>query len=61
MNDRFKFLKRYSATARAWCVNMSVASFAVGAYDGNVSGLILGALTIGIAIAIDYVITREKS
>lgn len=40
---------------------MSVASFAVGAYDGNVSGLILGALTIGIAIAIDYVITREKS
>lgn len=42
MNDRFRFLKRYSATARAWCVNMSVASFAVGVYDGTVSGLILG-------------------
>ncbi len=61
MDDRITLLKRYSATLKSWCVNMSVASFAVGAYDGNVSGLILGALTIGIAIAIDYVITREKS
>ena len=40
---------------------MSVASFAVGAYDGNLAGLFLGVLTIAIAIAIDYVITKDQS
>ena len=54
MNDRFKFLKRYSATARAWCVNMSVASFAVGVYDGTASGLILGVVTFAAALTLDY-------
>lgn len=61
MNDRISLLKRYASTLKSWCINMFVASFAVGAYDGNVSGLILGALTIGIAIAIDYVITKDQS
>lgn len=54
MNDQFKFLKKYSATARAWCVNMSVASCAVGLYDGNISGLFLGAVTFGVAFGLDY-------
>lgn len=57
MNDQFKFLKKYSATARAWCVNMSVASCAVGLYDGNISGLFLGAVTFGVAFGLDYLLS----
>lgn len=61
MNDRINLLKRYASTLKSWCINMSVASFAVGAYDGNLAGLFLGVLTIAIAIAIDYVITKDQS
>ena len=59
MNDRFKFLKRYSTTARAWCVNMSVASFAVGVYDGTASGLILGVVTFAAALTLDYLLSED--
>lgn len=59
MNDRYNFLKKYSATARAWCVNMSVASFAVGIYQVDISGVLLGLITLGFAFGIDYVVSEE--
>ena len=58
MNDRFRFLKRYSATARAWCVNMSVASFAVGLFQWSLKGWALGLVTLACALLLDYV-TKE--
>lgn len=61
MIDPINLLKRYAATLKSWCINMSVASCAVGAYDGNVSGVILGTLTIGLAIAIDYYTTKDQA
>ena len=59
MNERYSFLRKYSATARAWCVNMSVASFAVGIYQVDISGVLLGLITLGFAFGIDYVVSEE--
>ena len=58
MNDRFIFLKPYAATARAWLVNMSVASFAVGLFQWSLKGWTLGLVTLVCAFLLDYV-TKE--
>ena len=60
MNDRFKVLTPCSSTLKSWFVNMSVASFAVGVYQRDYSGILLGAVTFCLAIAIDYVIEEQK-
>ena len=51
-------LKPYAETMRAWLVNLSVASMAVGLFNGVLLGLFIGGVLLISAFAVVYL--RER-
>lgn len=58
MKFNLKVFEPYAESIRAWLINLSVASIAVGLFNGVVAGIPIGLAFIAAALAVVYI--RER-